>query len=113
MKILELIKSIGPEILTAIIIAFIFWFSNEVRKFMKLINTITSMANDIKEIRGLLPHVFKRLDAQDYSTKELFSALKNQRVNGEAEAAIRLMNEAKCESDCFMSNLLFEERKAK
>lgn len=111
LKVWEFIKSISPEIITAIIIAFIFWFTKECKKFMKLLSTITTMANDIKEIKGMLPHVFKRLDAQDCSTKELFNALKNQKVNGEAAAAIKLMNEAKKESDEFINGLLFEEKR--
>lgn len=111
LKVYELVKSISPEIITAIIIAFIFWFTKECKKIMKLLGTITTMANDIKEIKGLLPHVFKRLDAQDSSTKELFNALRNQRVNGEAAVAIKMMDKAKKESDDFLNSLLFEEKK--
>lgn len=111
MKIFELIRSIGPEIITAILIAFVFWFVKECKKFMKLLNTITAMATDIKEIKGMLPHVFKRLDAQDSSTKELFNALKNQKVNGEAATAIDFMNKAKQDSDDFLNSLLFEEKR--
>jgi hypothetical protein len=111
LKVIEFVKGISPEIVTAIIIAFIFWFTRECKKFMKLLNTITAMASDIKEIKGMLPHVFKRLDAQDCSTKELFNALKNQKVNGEAAEAIKLMTEAKKESDDFISGLLFEEKR--
>lgn len=111
LKVFEFIKSIGPEIITALLIAFIFWFIRECKKFMKLLNTITAMATDIKEIKCMLPHVFKRLDAQDSSTKELFNALKNQKVNGEAAEAIKLMTEAKQESDNFINNLLFENKR--
>lgn len=78
---------------------------------MKLFGTITSMADDIKAIRGMMPHVFCRLDAQDCSTKELFNALRNQKVNGEAAKAIKAMNKAKQESDEFLNSLLFEEKR--
>ena len=110
-KIFELIKSISPEIVTAIIIALIFYFTKEFKKVMKLFGTITTMAKDIKAIREMMPHIFCRLDAQDCSTKELFNALKNQKVNGEAAAAIKVMDEAKKNSDEFMSKLIFEEKR--
>lgn len=111
MKIFEFIKSISPEIITALLIAIIFWLTKECKKMLRLFGTITSMAVDIKAIRGMMPHIFCRLDAQDCSTKELFNALRNQKVNGEAAAAIKAMNKAKQESDEFLNSLLFEEKK--
>jgi len=102
-----------PEVVSFLVIGVLTWM---ITKFKKIISQIPEMQSDIKVVRSLQLHEFERLDAQDNATKELFAALKNGRVNGEAKSAIDSMDKAKEKSDSFIRKMFFaskeEESKA-
>jgi len=110
MNVLELAKEIAPGILTSLVIVFLLWVITRFKKIIKLLDQIPEMKCDIKETKLLSMYQFKRLDAQDGATVELFRALQNGIVNGEAARAITIMTEAKDESALFIQRLFFEDK---
>jgi len=107
------LKEIAPGIITVIFTAVLFWLSSKLKKIFILVNQIPDIKCDIKDMKQLSMHTFKRMDAQDSATIQLFQSIKNQKVNGEASEAIRFMTAAKIESDTFIENLFFEDNCSK
>lgn len=103
----DFIKEIYPGVLTAIVIAIVFWLVTNIKKLIKTMAQVSKVGRDVKDIKELQMYQLKRLDAQDSATAILFQCLKQQKVNGEACEAIDFMKKAKQESDDFVSRLLF------
>jgi hypothetical protein len=109
----DFLINIAPGVATVLIISIILWIMSRLKKILLLLNQIPEMRCDIQEMKQLSMYQFKRLDAQDGATIQVFGALKNGKVNGEAAEAIEIMSEAKKESDKYISGLFFKDNCSK
>lgn len=96
-----------PGFFVSLGIAILFWILKKLTQMLKYVEQIPMLTTSIKETKIMAMYQFKRLDAQDCATEEIFQALKRGTINGEATIAVNTMKCARSESDEYLQKLFF------